>query len=387
MSPGISPETANTPPWNHAGILKLDLSNILLKLYKTKLGLLIFRVSKALAIMKKHYRSDKNCLNCGTTVPDKFCSKCGQENLELKEDFLHMAIHSVGHYFHFESKFFNSIVPLFTKPGFLTKEYFAGKRASHLNPISMYIFISILFFFLFTANSNINKRVIKEELAADENALTRAEIEEARSFIGNSVSEKAGDYTYSLLHNAQAVSDSADDQHGVVVFTNPTAAGPDAEEAAIEANDNVVVQSLHTKLRKVMDDDLSSELFINKLWSHLPKMMFILLPLFALILMLVNRKSTKFYVEHLIYSIHVHSFLFLFASMLIVLGWLLPFASDWLQLAGLMVVLWYIYRSMRNIYSNSRRRTIYKFFLLSFAYSFLLLLSGAIVAVATLSTM
>jgi hypothetical protein len=337
--------------------------------------------------MKKHYRSDKTCLNCGTAVPDKFCSKCGQENLELKEDFLHMAIHSVGHYFHFESKFFNSIVPLFTKPGFLTKEYFAGKRASHLNPISMYIFISILFFFLFTANSNINKRGIMEDIAADENALTKAEIEEARSVIENTVSEKAGDYSYALLNGSHATPDSADNQNGVVIFTNPTAVGAHAEEATIEAADNVVVQSLQTKLRKVMDDDLSSELFINKLWSHLPKMMFILLPLFALILMLVNRKSAKYYVEHLIYSIHVHSFLFLFASLLIVLGWLLPFASGWLQFAGLMVVVWYIYRSMRNIYSNSRRRTIYKFFLLSFAYSFLLLLSGAIVAIATLSTM
>uniref|UniRef100_UPI0040409E0C DUF3667 domain-containing protein n=1 Tax=Pontibacter sp. H259 TaxID=3133421 RepID=UPI0040409E0C len=68
-------------------------------------------------------------------------------------------LHSVGHYFHFESKFFKSIVPLLTKPGFLTKEYFAGKRASHLNPISMYISISILFFFLFTGKSESNKKI------------------------------------------------------------------------------------------------------------------------------------------------------------------------------------------------------------------------------------
>src|SRR5690606_16137204 len=125
--------------------------------------------------MKKHYRSDKTCLNCGKTVPDKYCSNCGQENLELKEDFLHMAIHSVGHYFHFEAKFFNSLVPLFTKPGFLTKEYFAGKRASHLNPISMYIFISILFFFLFSINSSLNKKSILEDNIAEERALTQEE--------------------------------------------------------------------------------------------------------------------------------------------------------------------------------------------------------------------
>jgi hypothetical protein len=341
--------------------------------------------------MKKHYRSDKTCLNCGKTVPDKFCTNCGQENLELKEDFLHMAIHSVGHYFHFEAKFFNSLVPLFTKPGFLTKEYFAGKRASHLNPISMYIFISILFFFLFSINSSLNKKEILEDSVAEEIALTQGEIEEVKATLSNEVSETAGDYAYNLLNNTQAISDSAGDHNGVVVFTHPMATKINTTGADDKSNyaasstgpDNL----LKTKFRKVMDDDLSGELFKNKLINHLPKVMFILLPLFALILMLVNRKSTKYYVEHLIYSIHVHSFLFLFASILIVLNWILPFLSDWIQFLGLVVVVWYIYRSMRNTYGSTRWRTIYKFFLLSFAYSFLLLLSGTLVAVATLYTM
>jgi hypothetical protein len=341
--------------------------------------------------MKKHYRSDKTCLNCGKTVPDKFCSNCGQENIELKEDFLHMAIHSIGHYFHFESKFFSSIVPLFTKPGFLTKEYFAGKRASHLNPISMYIFISILFFFLFSINSSLNKKGILEDSVAEEKALTQEEMAEAKATISNEVSEKAGAYTYNLLNNAQKIPDNTGDHDGVVVFTHPTADKTNTAEAA-DKNSYAEVNtgmghSLKTKFRKVMDDDLSGELFKNKLINHLPKVMFILLPLFALILMLVNRKSTKYYVEHLIYSIHVHSFLFLFASILIVLNWILPFLSDWIQLLGLIVVVWYIYRSMRNIYRGTRWRTVYKFFLLSFAYSFLMLLSGALVAAATLYTM
>ena len=340
--------------------------------------------------MKKHYRSDKKCLNCGTPVPDKFCSNCGQENLELKEDFLHMAVHSDGHYFHFESKFFTSIVPLFTKPGHLTKEYFAGKRASHLNPISMYIFISILFFFLFTTNTNINRKGILEENNSKENTLSKADIEEAKAVIGSEVSEQAGEYTFSLLNSEQPAAQRADNQDGVVVFTQPTAAKTatvegDNADGFLEANVDVG-SSMWVKLKEVLNDDLRSELFLNKLVSHLPKVMFILLPLFALILLLVNRKSAKYYVEHLIYSIHVHSFLFLFASILIVLGWVLPFLSDWIHFLGFVVVLWYIYRSMRNNYRSTRWRTIYKFFLLSFAYSFLLLLSITVVTIATLYT-
>ncbi|MEJ8756332.1 hypothetical protein WG947_04960 [Pontibacter sp. H259] len=145
--------------------------------------------------------------------------------------------------------------------------------------------------------------------------------------------------------------------------------------------------SLENKLEGVMDDKLSQQLFVNKLISHLPKMMFILLPLFALILKLVNFRSKKNYAEPLIYSIHVHSFLFLFGSILIILNWVLFFLDDWLLFIGVIIMLWYIYRSMRNTYKGSRWLTVYKFFTLAIAYTFLMLLSGSVVVVATLYTM
>ncbi|WP_276498936.1 DUF3667 domain-containing protein [Pontibacter litorisediminis] len=351
--------------------------------------------------MKKHYRSENNCLNCGATVTGKFCSECGQENLELHEDFLHLALHSVGHYFHFESKFFHSMVPLFTKPGYLTKEYFAGRRAAYLNPVSMYIFISILFFFLFTANTNINKKDIMKENAATETAEERAEAKKELGELKNAISQKAADgtvsptaanYSYTILDQAEASLDtSTAPQNGAVIFTQPTATETekDKKPEGIDINigsENTWLGSLGHKFREVMDDDLSSELFKNKLIGHLPKVMFILLPLFALILKLVHVRSSKLYVEHLIYSIHVHSFLFLLFSILILLGWILPFLDGWLELLGVVITLWYIYRSMRNIYRSTRWRTVYKFFVLFFAYGVLLTISGLAVVVATLYT-
>lgn len=334
--------------------------------------------------MKKHYRTDKNCLNCGATVTDKFCPNCGQENLELHENFLHLALHSVAHYFHFESKFFNSFVPLFTKPGYLTQAYFAGKRASHLNPISMYIFISILFFFLFTANTSINKKGILEE-----NEVSQQEVAQTQNSIQKAVkNNKLPKEAAAAIYTIQPALDTAQAKHNdAVIYTNPAGKAEGNSKLMGVETDIAVANTLQAKFRKVLDDDLSGELFKNKLFGHLPKVMFILLPLFALILKLVYWRSSKYYVEHLIYSIHVHSFLFLFGSLLILLGWLLPSGvSEWLTLGGILVALWYIYRSLRNLYRRPRWQTVYKFCLLFFAYGFLFTLSTVLVFVATLYT-
>ncbi|RYG07145.1 MAG: DUF3667 domain-containing protein, partial [Chitinophagaceae bacterium] len=87
-------------------------------------------------------RKEKDCLNCGRIVEENFCPHCGQENIVVKEDALHMVSHAVADYFHFEHKFFGTIKPLLLKPGALTKAYVDGKRVSFIHPIRLYIFIS-----------------------------------------------------------------------------------------------------------------------------------------------------------------------------------------------------------------------------------------------------
>jgi len=69
-----------------------------------------------------------------------------------------MMVHAVADYFHFEHKFFGTIKPLVFKPGKLTVEYVAGKRASFLHPIKLYIFISIVFFIVIFSGNKKRKK-------------------------------------------------------------------------------------------------------------------------------------------------------------------------------------------------------------------------------------
>ena len=96
-------------------------------------------------------RTENNCLNCGTEVAGRFCQNCGQENVEVKESFLHLIRHFLEDITHFDGKLWKTLKQLLFKPGKLTQHYMDGKRASYIHPIRMYLFISaVFFFFIFT---------------------------------------------------------------------------------------------------------------------------------------------------------------------------------------------------------------------------------------------
>ena len=92
-------------------------------------------------------RKGKNCLNCGENVIDRFCHKCGQENVEVKESFGHLIMHFIEDLTHFDGKLWKTLKLLLFKPAKLTQLYMDGERAKYIHPIRMYLFISAIFFF------------------------------------------------------------------------------------------------------------------------------------------------------------------------------------------------------------------------------------------------
>src|SRR5204862_2249809 len=92
---------------------------------------------------------EKNCLNCNAQLQGKYCHICGQEHIEPKETAWHLVSHFFQDITHFDGKFFSTLKLLVFRPGFLSREYMAGRRASYLNPVRMYVFTSAIFFLLF----------------------------------------------------------------------------------------------------------------------------------------------------------------------------------------------------------------------------------------------
>ena len=89
------------------------------------------------------------CGNCRAELRGPFCSQCGERKLTPKDyslgHFLEEAIDSVTH---LDSRFLRTFRLLFTKPGELSNAFFHGGRSRYTKPLSLFIIINIVFFFV-----------------------------------------------------------------------------------------------------------------------------------------------------------------------------------------------------------------------------------------------
>jgi hypothetical protein len=95
--------------------------------------------------------NNKACKNCEEEFQKEFefCPHCGQK----AKDDLTMSVlfyNTISNYFSFDAQFFKSFLPLVFRPGFLARKFVEGKRLLYLHPAQYYLFVSVLFFFLFS---------------------------------------------------------------------------------------------------------------------------------------------------------------------------------------------------------------------------------------------
>ncbi len=332
-------------------------------------------------------RKEKNCLNCNAQVTGKYCHICGQENIEPKESALHLVNHFFQDITHFDGKFFSSLKLLITKPGFLSAEYVRGRRASYLNPIRMYVFTSAIFFLIFftffkiegeklTENSTVNGKTLILINAMDSTAFA--------DFTRNiNREDKKPDVPMTRMEFKKYY-DSAIKNSGIH-FTSRiyrSRAEYDSLLRSGKENNNWLVKQL---IYKQIDANQRfkknpRQAFGNigeTLLHKLPQMLFISLPLLALLLKLLYiRKKDFYYADHGIFTIHLY--IFIFIALLFSFGlaklhsevhWgVIPMLRNILT----FVIYFYTYKAMRNFYGQGRAKTIMKFFILIVLFSLLI---------------
>lgn len=342
-------------------------------------------------------------MNCNAQLHGRYCHVCGQENVEPKQTFWHLVTHFIYDITHFDGKFFNTLKYLLLKPGFLSHEYLRGKRASYLDPIRMYVFTSAIFFIIFFAflnpEPNINtknlstsatknlsqqKEILQKQLDTTKDIQEQKDlkaaikgIETASAYVKNKSDSVTTNDTSKIKNDSTIYFSEKPLPASVSKYDSIQNKLPpnkrDGWFTQLMSKRVIVLNAKYKENKNQLFHDL-----MEKFLHSLPQMMFISLPLVALILQLLYiRRKQYFYVNHAIFTIHIYIAIYIlilivnaFAYLADVpyLGWLTV-----LKTITIFAIFFYIYKAMRNFYLQGRFKTILKFFLLLFLYSFVLI--------------
>ena len=316
-------------------------------------------------------RKEKDCLNCGTEVTGRFCHNCGQENTEPKESVWHLVSHFIEDITHFDGKFFTSLQDLVLKPGFLSHEYMIGRRASYLNPIRMYLFTSAIFFLIFFSLYSISEKDLKNRVNYNGKSIDE---------IANMDSSKLSEFSKKInkgkpMTKAEVLLrlDSTSFQITPGQYRSRREYDSLLNSGAKKHNwieRQIMYKSFDLKQKYGNNSRVIIVAVFNKFMHFLPQMLFILLPLFALILKLIYvRRKQFYYVDHMIFTIHLYVFIFLMMLITFGVGKIKTLMHwNWLNILEIIFILaifLYFYKALRNFYKQRRAKTILKYFILS----------------------
>ena len=335
-----------------------------------------------------------HCENCGAQLRGHWCAQCGQPAIDYRRSFRHVIVDVLDSFLNWDSKFFATLGLLISKPWRLTNEFLGGKRVRYVHPARLYLLASILFFFAVTywvksahlhpktltpgARAEIEVELDKEKLTPEQRANVEKALKilppETTGKIERAIKPKETPTETPKTENATDKElEAKKPDRPVVEFGKDSASPANGFEKWIEG---------HAK-QKLGEHGTNLQLFLITMTSNLPYMVLCCIPLFAFVLKILYLRKPVFYIDHLVYALHIHTFAYL-AIMLIVLATLGLNRTVPGVLAGWIVgVLWAIFAvqiflSIRRVYRQDWFMTVFKFFVGGFVY--LIVLSVALAA-------
>ncbi|MDH5834286.1 DUF3667 domain-containing protein [Luteimonas kalidii] len=385
--------------------------------------------------------SHGDCANCGTPLLGEHCYACGQPVKGLVRHFSSLVGDVLDSVFEWDSRTPRTLWPLLVRPGYLSLEYFAGRRIRYVSPFRLFFFLAIVTFFigkLVISFGNENPVQLGGD-SAIETARSVAEVEQARD---RALAELAAERAELAPKIATAEDDSRIPDIGTVTGLRTADAALQAAETAIRAQADNRIAAFRTaeetggpppvpRLNRLSfgpeDWDASTnpvvvpwlprfandwlnrqigraeknvqrlqedpDLLKDSLLGAVPSTLFVLLPLFALMLKIAYVFKRRLYMEHLIVALHSHAFLCL-ALLLVFVAmalerWLAP------QGGGIGIVfklveaaLWtwmpiYLLLMQKRVYRQGWIMTLLKYGVIGLSYSILLSFGAAFTTIAS----
>ncbi|WP_166212456.1 DUF3667 domain-containing protein [Cognatiluteimonas telluris] len=361
------------------------------------------------------------CQNCGAPLLGPHCYRCGQPVNGLVRHFTTVLGDFLDSVLNVDERVFRTLWPLFARPAYLSCEYFAGRRVRYVSPVRLFVFLSIVTFFIARLTLNLSDPMQFGDNAID-SATTIAQVEQRRdAAIAALAAGRLAERGVPAADKAQAARVARADAHmraaqdkirasahkriaalraAAARGEPPPANVPDITFGAGKpwnektnplvlnwlppfANHWVNAQIGRAKANVArMQDDPS--LFKDAFLSAIPSTLFVLMPVFALMLKLAYLFKRRLYMEHLIVALHSHAFLCL-TLLLVFLATtvrdaLAPgFVHGLLSVVEFLLFAWmplYLLLMQKRVYRQGWPMTVAKYCVLGMSY-FMLLSFGA----------
>ncbi len=385
-----------------------------------------------------------HCANCGAIMQGEFCHECGQSIHSVLKPLHGMLEETMETVLHIDGRIVHTLPPLLLKPGFLTLEYFSGRRVRYIAPFRLMFVLCLLAFFVFhLAVDNMASRDIRgagsvqprinvtgdefgnadtPEQVRNELQIQLSHLEKARSIVAlpqsartelssaevklraranKRLAELGAATAVSMAATAAASTQRNDDDDDFVSGLQGTPGHP-AQPLHIAWLPDAANAWLTTWLAHVEANwhaynhgdptvrEEAKQRMIGGIFGVLPQAMFVMIPVFAAMLALFYVFRRRLYMEHLIVALHSHAFIFLSLLLILLLGmlsaWLKPHGAwmsttlGWLETALACWIPVYLLIMQKRVYRQGWPLTVVKWWFIGWFYFWLLCIALLIAA-------
>ena len=323
-----------------------------------------------------------NCLNCGAELRGQYCGVCGQRARGRLISLWELLQDAFGDLFEIDSRLWRTLIPMLIRPGRLTLDYLEGRRARYMPPFRMYLVLSVVFFVVAFFDPQDDLSLLFEPEPGptpEETAQNREEAEAGINEVLNELAEE-GIITADQVESAKDDDDIdvtiyGDDEGGLNFQIDPVTGDCEftgREELPEWLKRRLTKERLEATCERIGADE--GKTLGGLVLDNIPIALIVLLPFMALVLKALYPLSRRYFVEHLLFFVHFHSFFFLILTLQILFARFagvihLPDAIATLILvAASFYIPVYLYKAMRLVYGQGHLLTFIKYVTLSIAY-------------------
>lgn len=314
------------------------------------------------------------CLNCGDTTVGNFCPVCGQRKVEVRVSLRRMVLEVLDDQFSISSALPRTIGALLFRPGQLTREYMGGRIARYIPPFRLYLASSVVFFLVLSSVPRLEPTVYTHGSGIQ---------------IGVSDPE-AGEQAARAARGGPAAP-VVPTPSGTVRTTGGALRPPPPVPPGGGWGKDMKVQTGIAELDslgnerldrlRMLPPQMAVRQVLKDFMEHAPQMMFVLLPVFAGVLKLLYLRSRRFYVEHFVFSLHLHAFAYLhYLLMMAVAGLGAPAGA--VALLGMWPLI-YVYAALKRVYAQGWLVTGAKYVTLGLTWVTLLAVATVVTLLVT----